>query len=299
MRALVIGGTHFVGRHIVEVLLEAGYEVSVLNRGVSPDELPVEVERLRADRTAPDQVVSALKGRSFDAVVDCIAFQKEDVTTMVGIFKGRIDRYVLISSVSVYRPADVFPIEETFPVHTRSSWAYAQQKVDCEDALFTAGRQFGFPGVVIRPAYVYGPYNSNPNWELKMFARMLSGRPVMIPGDGRFIFHHTHGRDLAEAALAALRRPESVGNAYNIAGREVASANGYVAIVAAAIGCETKIVHVPADLDREAASEIFPYQPRPTQIYSINRASRDLHWSRYLDTHMYDFQHEDSIFASL
>ena len=68
MHVLIIGGTRFVGRHIVEELLAQGHRVSVLNRGVSPDPLPDEVVRLRADRTKPEEVRAALDGQSFDAV---------------------------------------------------------------------------------------------------------------------------------------------------------------------------------------------------------------------------------------
>lgn len=318
MKVLIFGGTQFVGRHTAEVLLAHGYQVAVLNRGVSPDHLPPEVERIRADRTQAEQVIQALRGRAFDAVVDCIGFRPEDVQTAIHLFRGRIQRYVFISSVSVYRASSLFPIEETFPVLRGSGWQYAQQKVECEDALLSAFRDEGFPCVILRPAYIYGPYNNQPEWEFKFFARIELGRKVLIPGDGSFIFHHGHARDLAFAVMAAIQRPQAVGNIYNITGPHAATAKAYVETVAAAMERPVEIVHVPGPLDRRSVSEYFPFQPRPNQIYSIEKARRDLAWeprfdllaghrdtyrwyveSGYAETHRYDFSREDEILASL
>jgi len=318
MKVLVFGGTQFVGRHTVEVLLERGYEVSVLNRGVTKDLLPKEVERIRADRSRAEEVIAALSGRSFDAVVDCIGFQPEQLQTAIDIFHDRIERYVFISSVSVYQPAARFLIDETFPVLRTSKWEYAQGKVHCEEVLLAAARDKGFPVVIFRPAYIYGPYNNNPEWELKFFARIEQGQKVLIPGEGDFIFQHGHARDLAYASAAAIERRESTGNAYTITGAYAVTATEYVRTVGRAMGREVEMAHVPGPVDRRKAAEYFPFQPRPNLIFSIERARRDLAWEPRFDllsghrdtyrwyvesgfgkTHQYDFSREDEIIASL
>jgi nucleoside-diphosphate-sugar epimerase len=318
VRALVIGGTHFVGRHIVELLLEHGHEVAVLNRGQSFDPLSAKVERLRADRTRPDEFLGALQGRSFDSVVDCVGYKKEEMQTLVDRFRGRVKRYVFISSVSVYRPAGILPIEESHPVQRDSQWAYPTQKVECENALEDAGREFGFPWVSLRPAYVYGPYNSNPTAESRFFARIEQGGTVPIPGSGDFVFHQTHARDLARATLAAIERQEAVGKIYNIAGAFAQTATRFVQAIGEAMGQDVDIAYARHITRRRDAAPFFFYQTRPTQIYSIQRARRDLAWepqfdivaglrdayawfteSDYMATHEYDFSADDAVLSDL
>ena len=318
MRVLVIGGTQFVGRHIAEELLEQGHSVAVLNRGLTPDPLPDEVERLRADRTQPEQLQAAIGDRKFDAVVDCIGYHADEIPVVVDLFRGRIQRYVFIGSVSVYEPSERFPIDESFPVASDSGWEYAVAKVHCERALAAAEAEHGFPWVSLRPAYVYGPYNGLANGEFRLFTQVEQGRKVIVPGDGSFIFHQTHARDLATATIAAIERDEAVGNIYNIAGAHAQTANGFVAALGEAMGRELDVVHAPQITRRSEASRFFFYQTRPTQVYAIERARRDLGWEPQFDiveglrdayrwyretdyaaNHEFDFSADDEVLASL
>ena len=318
MRTLVIGGTHFVGRHTVDALLEHGHQVAVLNRGLSPDPLPSEVERLRADRTRPEEFLSALAGRSFDAIIDCIGFRPAEVQTVVERFRDQIARYVFISSVSVYRPSGVLPIDESRPLVQESSWEYPRQKVECEQALERAGQEGGFPWVSLRPAYIYGRYNNNPNAEFRFFARIEQGGVVVVPGDGEFVFHQTHGRDLALATVASLERDEAVGKIYNIAGAYAQTAKEFVKAVGEAMGRPVATALARGVTRRRDTAPFFFFQTRPPQVYSIERARRDLGWeprfdiveglrdaydwyveTGYADTHEYDFSADEKVLASL
>src|SRR5690242_5073329 len=102
MRALVIGGTRNVGPAIVQALLEASYSVTVLNRGVTADDLPREVERLRADRTDAAQFRRALGGRDFELVVDTTLYNGLDADAVVKILSDRIGRLIFLSTGQVY-----------------------------------------------------------------------------------------------------------------------------------------------------------------------------------------------------
>jgi nucleoside-diphosphate-sugar epimerase len=282
MKVLVIGGTQFVGRHTVEVLLEHGHEVTVVNRGVTPDPLPAEVQRLRADRTNPDELRGAVSGHEFDAVVDCIAYTVEDVETAYELFRGRIERYVFISTQAVYATSELFPIDESMPLIDGTSFAYAQQKADIERWLDGIGRSEEFPWVSLRPGYVYGPYNNVPVAEFALFARIDRDRPIIIPGDGSFPSHHTHGRDLADAVLASLGRDEAIGRAYNIVGEYAQTANRLVRAAGEAAGREPQIVRW-RDATNAEARRIFFYLVRPVLLFTIERAKRELDWRPQFD----------------
>lgn len=317
MKVLVIGGTQFVGRHTVETLLDHGHEVTVVNRGVTPDPLPPDVRRLRADRTNTGELRAAVGDAEFDAVVDCIAYTVDDIEAAYELFRGRVHRYVFISTQAVYAPSELFPIDESMPLLEGSSFAYAQQKADIERRLASLGRSEAFPWVSLRPGYIYGPYNNVPIAEFALFARIDRDHPVIIPGDGSFPSHHTHGRDLAEAVLASLQRDEAVGRAYNIFGEYAQTANRLVRAAGKAAGREVRIVRHPNATNAEAR-RIFFYLMRPTLLFTIERAKRELDWqpqfdiesgmadsyrwyheSGYAERHDPDFSADDEVLASL
>ena len=122
MNILIIGGTRFVGLHIGEELLAQGHTITLLNRGVTPDPFPEEIQRLRADRNDHKEVRTTLEGREFDAIVDCIGYKHAEIELIIELFSSRISRYVFISSTSVYRPSELLPIEETHPLNEDTNW---------------------------------------------------------------------------------------------------------------------------------------------------------------------------------
>jgi nucleoside-diphosphate-sugar epimerase len=260
-----------------------------------------------------------MEGRIFDAVVDCIMYEPVELDIAVELFGGQVSRYVFISSQAAYdMPSDRYPIDETCPlIGSESRFAYAAKKADIERKLETIGHSAMFPWVSLRPGYIYGPYNNAPQAEFSLFARIEQGRPVLVPNDGMAVVHHTHGRDLAEAVLAALTHDRAVGRAYNIVGDYAQTHNRLVRAVAQAVGSEPKIVHVPNTTPAQARRFFF-YLINPMLILSIERAKRELAWapqfdiengmadsyrwyreSGYADTFAPDFSADDETLASV
>lgn len=282
MNILIIGGTRFVGLHIGEELLAQGHTITLLNRGVTPDPFPEEIQRLRADRNNHEEVRTTLEDREFDAIVDCIGYKHAEIKLIIDLFSGRLSRYVFISSTSVYRPSELLPIEETHPLNEGTSWEYAREKIAIERLLETTDTHT-FPWVSLRPAYIYGPHNNAQQAEFALFQRIEQGLPVLIPGDGHFFFHQTHARDLAHATIAALEQDEAIGNAYNIAGRYAQSGNELVQAAATAIGRKAEIAYMPGTISRSETSRFFYWQTRPAQVYSTEAARNDLGWEPRFD----------------
>src|ERR1700724_1729407 len=102
MRSLIIGGTRNLGPSIVHALLQRGYEVAVFNRGQTRDDLPEEVERLRGDRTDPEQMKRALGGREFDLVIDTTLYTGAEAQAAVELFAESVGRYIFLSTGQVY-----------------------------------------------------------------------------------------------------------------------------------------------------------------------------------------------------
>ena len=116
MRALVLGGTRFIGLHLVYELLRRGHQVALLNRGQAPAALPPDIERLYADRADPTAVKRVLRSREFDVAFDFSAYTTSTLAPAVEALAGHVGRYVFCSTVGVYAPSETFPITEQQPL---------------------------------------------------------------------------------------------------------------------------------------------------------------------------------------
>lgn len=199
MRVLVIGGTQFVGRHLVEAALVAGHEVTLLHRGRTGSDLFSTAEHLLADRNGD---LGLLGGRSWDATVDVCGYVPRQVVALAEALDGRGGHHVFISSVSAYadppRPgageADLSLIELDDPtVEEVTADTYGGLKVACERAASAA---YGDALTLVRPTYVIGPWDPTgrfPWWVL----RLARGGEVLAPGPADAPVQVVDVRDLA------------------------------------------------------------------------------------------------------
>lgn len=202
MKLLVLGGTVFLGRHVVEAALAAGCEVTLLNRGTRQVAFARPVEQLRGDR---DGDLSALDGRSFDAVVDCSGYTPAQLRRTVDALDGRCGHYVFVSTISVYASfAPDTPFDESAPL-TQSVEGYGGGKARAEEVVLSA-----FPGraSVVRPGLIVGPHDPTGRftyWPL----RMDRGGTVLAPGRPSRSVQCIDVRDLAAwcVQLAVRRLP--------------------------------------------------------------------------------------------
>jgi nucleoside-diphosphate-sugar epimerase len=260
MRTLVLGGTGFVGRRLVEVLTAEGACVTVLNRGITPVELPAGVARLVADRSDATSMRAALARTEWDAVFDVSGVAKvaggTDPGDLADLLAGRVGRYVYVSSQSVYRMTGAFPWREDSAVVEPDVTAYSGFKVAAERALLARHVTSGFPATIARPAAIYGPYNNIYDMEAAMFCRLLERRPVLLPYYGLVIGSYGHVDDLCRALLIMATHPSAIGEVFNVTTSAVTSA-AYVATLAEVVGVEPDVVPLPDDLAQTASRPLF------------------------------------------
>src|SRR5687767_14145249 len=115
MKLLILGGTVFLGRALVESALARGHEVTLFNRGQHNPELFPEVEKLRGDR---DGDLAALKGKRWDAAIDTCGYVPRAVRDSAGLLADSIDHYAFVSSISVYADSSAAGMDESAPVAT-------------------------------------------------------------------------------------------------------------------------------------------------------------------------------------
>jgi 2'-hydroxyisoflavone reductase len=199
MRLLVLGGTQFLGRHVVEHALGAGHTVTLFNRGQTRPELFPNVEKLKGDR---DGELGALAGRDFDAVVDTSGYVPRIVRETIDQL-GSIGHYAFVSSISVY--ADVStPPTETSPVavltEPTEEWreAYGELKAECEDVV-----RDRFPSAfVVRPGLIVGPWDPTGRFTYWP-TRIAEGGSVLVPAPPEAPAQVIDVRDLAAWILRA------------------------------------------------------------------------------------------------
>ncbi len=208
MKLLIIGGTRFVGRHLVAAALERSHEVTLFNRGTQSSAVP-EVETISGDR---NKDLDKLQGRRWDAVVDMCGYLPRAVKAAVELLSGSVERYVLISSQSAYADVSMPGVDETFPLRSLTSGQlhraysidtsgqpsygelYGGLKALCEQAAEQA-----MPGrvLIIRPGLIVGPYDSTDRFTYWVM-RVASGGEVLAPGRPARPVQLIDARDLAK-----------------------------------------------------------------------------------------------------
>jgi 2'-hydroxyisoflavone reductase len=174
LRLLVLGGTQFVGRALVEAALARGHEVTLFNRGRTNPELFPEVEKLRGNREGK---LDGLRGRSWDAVADVAGYLPRVVRQSVELVEAPY--YLFVSTRSVY--ADVSgPTDETAPLHgdvdsEDVSEHYGELKAMCERVVQER------PSGIVRPGLVVGPHDPTGRFTYWPH-RIARGRDVLAPG---------------------------------------------------------------------------------------------------------------------
>lgn len=283
MKALIIGGTLFIGKRLVRRLLEEGHEVSVLHRRESHD-YGAEVGNLVADRNDSESVQRALGGQRFDWVFDNVydwerGTTSEQVEATARACGDGIQRYVFMSSCAVYGEG-LDMTEDATLVPDDCPEIYSAQKAASERTLFRLNREEGFPAVTLRPPFVYGP--DNPFYREAFFwDRMRDGRSIIVPGDGSRLMHLVYVNDLAEACLLAATCDEALGEAFNVGNRRPIGQLALVKALGAAAGVEPKTVLMPREAIVDAGGEIMGdrlyfgvYYDMPSITEDVSKAER-------------------------
>jgi nucleoside-diphosphate-sugar epimerase len=210
MRLLVIGGTQFVGRAVVEAALSRGASVTTFNRGQSGPDVPG-VEGLRGDRYDDESVAGLVALGPWDAVVDTSGYVPRNVLALAKALRRAVKRFVFMSTVSVYADWPARPLSDESavlpcPADADSNYGedvedgptrYGYQKAGCEAAV---SQVFGDHAAILRPGVVLGPreYVGRLPWWL---GRIRRGGRVLAPGHPSRGIQPIDVRDLAEFAM--------------------------------------------------------------------------------------------------
>lgn len=260
MRLLILGGTVFLGRGLVDVACRREHEVTLFNRGQSaPDAFP-DVEQLVGDR---DGGLDALSGRSWDAVVDTCGFVPRVVRDSVQLLASGVEHYTFISSVSVYAdsggrgPTEETPVAElSEPGSEDVERYYGELKAACEREV-----EAGFAGrsLIVRPGLIVGPHDPTERFTYWV-RRLADGGPVIAPRAGDQPVQLIDVRDLSEWIIAMVER--GAAGTYNATGpAQPLTFTAMLERMRAAIGPEAELRWV--DEGRLAEAAVEPWEDLP------------------------------------
>ncbi len=260
MNTLIIGGTRNIGYFLVQRLIAAGHRLTLLNRGISKDDLPDDIPRLRCDRTDTAQLKRALAGRNFDVVIDMVLYKGQEAEDIVQILKGHTGHFIAMSTGQVYlvrqglpRPFHEVDYEGaliTMPepnTYDYEEWLYGSEKRQAEDILQKAYQDHQFPYTVLRFPMVNSPRDSF-NRLYGYILRIKDGGPILIPETPDYPLRHIYAKDVVEAIVKLVERGSSATHAYNISQEETLSLTDFLTLLGDVMGIAPQIMRVERNL---------------------------------------------------
>ena len=258
MHVLFIGGTGLISTSIARQLLEAGHEVTLFNRGKSESRLPDGAQLIQGDRKDYAAFEQTFSNKTYDVVVDMVAFHPDDSTSAIRAFQGRCGQFIHCSTVCVYSgPVSQIPTTETEPYH--SLGGYGKDKAICELLLLQAFEDNKFPVTIMRPSHSYGEGGGiirSVGPSDTFIDRLRKEKPVIVQGDGNSLWASCHVDDVARGFIATMGTQRCLGEAYNITADEWFTWNTYHQQVADIAGGTFTPVYIPTETLREAAPKL-------------------------------------------
>ena len=284
-KILVMGGSRFIGKHLLKKI--SGNEITVINRGNIPTDkyLPENATHIKADRNNEVELKAILENKQFDIVYDICAITKEHVEILLSIIQKNVKRHVHVSTGSVYdleAIPDDYPLDEDFKIGAidEKQHPYMNNKRGAEKAIFEAYSK-GYPVTIVRPTFVYGPDNYVYR-EAYFFDRISKERAILIPEDGEGYFDLIHVSDLADIiVLLGNETAQKVeGKAFNASRGKFTNGKSIANIVAKFLKTKPKIQYFKLqdlkDVNWPENKPLYPYVPKGIMGFSSEKIASEL-----------------------
>ncbi|MGE1047136.1 NAD-dependent epimerase/dehydratase family protein [Bacillus sp. GMs2/1] len=211
-KVLVLGGTRFFGKHLVEALLQEGHDVTIATRGVTEDSFGSAVKRIIIDREDGKLLEKRLEGKSYDIVYDNLCYSSNAAKIICEVLRGKTKKYVMTSSMAVYEPAlslseeDFNPYDYAIAYGDRNDFNYGEGKRLAEAVVF---QQATFPVVAVRFPVVIGENDYTKRLQFYVEC-IMNQKPIVVDHvDGTLSFIHEKeaGEFLAWCGMENVKGP--------------------------------------------------------------------------------------------
>lgn len=217
MKILILGGTRFVGRALIEAASARQHEITLFNRGKTNPHLYPQIEKLIGDRHTGD--LHALQNRAWDVVIDTCGYHAAHVLASAETLHPNVPRYIFISSISAYGDIQTQNLDESAAVEYHNSYeiddspaTYGPRKGSCEKAVQAV---YGEKGLIIRPGLIVGPNDQSDRFTYWP-SRLADGGEVLAPGTPDAPVQVIDVRDLALWTIKVAEKQKS--GIYNAVG---------------------------------------------------------------------------------
>lgn len=257
---LVMGGSCFIGKKIVNVLLENSYNVYTLNRGKHSGGSE-EAINIICDRNDTKNMKKALEKYNFDAVIDVSGFNRLQAEILYNSLNtDNIKKFIFISSSAVYDVDNIRPPYKEDTAHGRNRfWGdYGTDKTEAEDFYIEKLKSSNKSLIILRPPYAYGEDNYVQR-ESFIFDHICNEKPVIIPNDGGTYLQFIYTTDLAEIIVKLLKRTTENISVYNVGNKKPVTIREWVESCAMAAGRKVKVIEYDYKQHNRSERDFFPF----------------------------------------
>lgn len=259
-KVLVMGGSYFIGKKIVDVMVEKNYSVYTLNRGTSKEVNP-KVKNIECDRNDHKKMNSVLQYYNFDVVIDVSGLNKLQAEILFNsLNKDALKKFIFISSSAVYDVENYeAPYTEKTPLKENKHWTdYAQNKIEAEDFLEYKCKETEIDLVILRPVYVYGE-NNYAQRESFVFEHIVNDKPIIIPNDGSTYLQFIYTSDLANIILKLMHSKLDKVSIFNVGNKKPVTIKEWIECCENVVCKKAKIVEYDYVKGNRKDRDFFPF----------------------------------------
>ncbi|PDY21915.1 epimerase [Bacillus cereus] len=211
-KVLVLGGTRFFGKQLVEALLQEGHDITIATRGFTEDSFGDTVKRIVVDREDGKLLEERLEGKCYDVVYDNLCYSSNAAEVICKVLRGRVKKYVMTSSMAVYEPTlnlqeeDFNPYTYSITYGDRGDFTYGEGKRLAEAVLF---QRATFPVVAVRFPVVIGENDYTKRLQFYV-ENVVKQEPIVVDcleGKLSFIHEKEAGEFLAWCGMGNIEGP--------------------------------------------------------------------------------------------
>lgn len=276
---LVIGGSYFVGRVFTMVALKEACRLTLINRGNYSMKDFGEVREIKCERHDYDAISQLSLDKTYDAVVDFCAYERNDISGLVKSLPCAFRQYIYVSTAEVSAQTqevrdETSALEVKEPENQVDRYTY--QKMLLEQELMDCASAHGFGYTILRPVFIYGPYDYAPreSWYVR---NIVEGRPVYHPTDADAKFQMVYVKDVARAILLVTGNPKSENQVYILSEPEVMTYDSHLELLRSVSDIPFQIQPVLVQTVLEQNIPLpFPLRAEDNKLFSGEKIVREL-----------------------
>lgn len=256
---LVMGGSYFIGKRIVEVLLQNQYTVFTLNRGTRKKN-DGRVNELICDRNNPEEMKIVLSNHQFDVVIDVCGLDKLQAEILCNSLNmKKIKTFVFISSSAVYDVENLaIPFAENAQLNENKYWTfYGQNKIEAESYYTEQFSKTDTNLIILRPPYVYGEDNYAQR-ESFIFDHICKDKPIIIPNTNTQL-QFIYSTDLAEIIIKLINTTSEPVSIFNVGNKKAVTMREWIEYCEKAVGKEAEIIEYDYKNSGRDIRSFFPF----------------------------------------